>query len=113
MNKNDQQKTHKCATHHPLTLGIHANISCSVCVLIYSEFTNLCKLQSVEGIGWIGELEELFEHDPGLQGFQLAGCQVSGMMPDQVSLEFIRQEVDVDRHRMSHGKIPEDTKEVI
>lgn len=84
----------------------------SVCVCVYckTEFTNLCKLQSVEGIGWIGEFEELFGHDPGLQSFQFAGCQVGGVMPDQVSLELIRQEVDVDRHRMSHGIIPTSRK---
>lgn len=82
-------------------------------MLLYSENTNLCRLQSVEGIGWIGELEELLGHDPSLQGFQFAGCQVGGMMPDQVSLELIRQEVDVDRHRMSHGKVPKGIKEVI
>lgn len=63
-------------------------------------------LQSVGAARWTRELEELLGHHPGLQSLQLAGSQVGGMMLHQVTLELIKQEVDMDSHRMSHCIVP-------
>ena len=52
--------------------------------------THLGKLQPAEGAsGWCGKLEVLLGCHPGLHGLQLACCQVSGMMLDQVALELV------------------------
>ena len=52
--------------------------------------------------------EVVLQGDPGLQGLQLAGGQVGGVMLDQVALELVRLEVEVDGHRVAHGEIPGD-----
>lgn len=59
--------------------------------------THLGKLQPAEGAGGRGGyLEVLLVCYPGLQGLQLASCQVSGMVLDQVALELVRLEVEMD-----------------
>ena len=50
--------------------------------------------------------EVVLQSDPGLQGLQFAGCQVGGVMLDQVALELVRLEVEVDGHWVAHGEIP-------
>lgn len=52
--------------------------------------THLCELQAAESAaGRAGELEVPLGCHPRLKGLQLAGCQVSGMVLDEVSLELV------------------------
>lgn len=59
--------------------------------------THPCKLQSVEGAGGRGGYPEVPGGCyPGLQGLQLASCQVGSMVLDQVALELVRLEIKMD-----------------
>lgn len=78
----------------------------SFLTLEHPEQFYLSKLQSVEVASWIGELEKFLRHHPGLQSFQLAGSQIGGVMLHQVTLELIKQKVDMGSHRMSHSIVP-------
>lgn len=70
--------------------------------------SDLDVLQPV-GQGWgCGQGEVVSGRHPGLQALQLSGSSVRGHMTHQVALELVWQEVEVDRHRVAHGHVPED-----
>jgi len=69
--------------------------------------THLGELQAAERAARRGhQLEALLGRHPGLHGFQLAGCQIGGVVLHQVALELVRLEVELHRHRVAHGEVP-------
>ncbi len=64
-------------------------------------------LQSVGGLGGTGQGEVISWCNPGLQALQLGGGSVRGHMTHQVALKLVRQKVEVDRHWVAHGHVPE------
>lgn len=70
--------------------------------------SDLDVLQPVVGVRRAGQSEVVFRSHPGLQGLHLGRGSVRGHVADQVTTESVGQEVEVNRHRVAHGHVPEE-----